>query len=236
VDLGDPTTTALLAAEALDRAGIPHALYGGLLLAAYGELRETRDADFAVVDATAESVGATLRSGTLDTALAFDGLVLGGLLVDRLAILGRDALEGLNVVDLVRSRSVRYREIALRRSVRLRVRGREIRALSPEDFVLFKLLSTRDRDLRDAASVLRRTGGMMDAALLRMEVDALAAEIPDFDVRGRLSGLLRLLEDPLERKFAAGLTDGPSGEVHEMTPAQRRRLRAPGKIRTRRRK
>ena len=55
MNLTDPVATALLAAEALDHAGHPYALFGGLLLAAYGEARETRDADIAVVDLTAEA-------------------------------------------------------------------------------------------------------------------------------------------------------------------------------------
>ena len=45
MELDDPTALALLAAEAPSRARIEHALYGGLLLAAYGEARETRDAE-----------------------------------------------------------------------------------------------------------------------------------------------------------------------------------------------
>ncbi len=63
MDLDDPTSVALLAAEALSRAGIEHALYGGLLLAAYGAARETRDADLAVAGASvadaAHSLGAS---------------------------------------------------------------------------------------------------------------------------------------------------------------------------------
>jgi hypothetical protein len=47
LDLGDPTAVALAAFGALHGAGIEAALYGGLALAAYGEPRETRDADFA---------------------------------------------------------------------------------------------------------------------------------------------------------------------------------------------
>ena len=50
MDLNDPTTVALLAADAFEAAGFEYALYGGLLTAAYGEPRETRDADLAVID------------------------------------------------------------------------------------------------------------------------------------------------------------------------------------------
>ena len=57
--------------------------------------------------------------------------------------------------------------------------------LAPEDFVIFKALSTRDRDVEDAASVLRRLGDIIDYTLIEREVAALAAEIPDWDVRAK---------------------------------------------------
>ncbi len=99
VDLDDPTTVALAVAEAFRGAGTAHALYGGLLLAAYGEPRET--------------------------------------------------------------------------------------------FVIFKALSTRESDLQDAASVLRRTGERMDASWIESEIQRLAAEIPDHDAKGRWSEIRR---------------------------------------------
>jgi hypothetical protein len=218
----DPTATALVTAEALVRAGIPHALYGGLLLAAYGEPRETRDADFAVVGATALDVQTALRTRGVDTAISFEGVVLGGVLVDRLALLGSRAIGGINVLDLVRPRSPRYRSAAVRRAALVPVRDRMVSALSPEDFILFKLLSTRDRDLRDAISVLRKTGSYLDGSLIRREVALLAREIPDSAIRERLAELVRLSEDPRERELGEGL----GGEVHEMTPARWKRLKA----------
>ena len=54
MDLNDPVAVALLADEALRRSNVPHALYGGLLLAAYGDPRETRDADVAVIECSAQ--------------------------------------------------------------------------------------------------------------------------------------------------------------------------------------
>ena len=228
VDLADPTSTALLASEALAGAGIPHALYGGLLLAAYGEMRNTKDVDLAVVEATPGDVRTALEAAGLEVAIAFEAVTFGGHLLDRLTILGGEGTTGLNVLDLVRPRSPRYRRAALRRSVALTLRGREIRALAPEDFVLFKLLSTRDRDLRDAATALRRIGGLIDVALVRREAGTLASEIPDFDIRGRLAELLRLLDDPGERRLGEGL----GGKVHEMTPAQWKRLALPAGARS----
>jgi hypothetical protein len=77
MNLDDPTAVALLAAEALGRAGIEHALYGGLLLAAYGAARETRDADLAVAGASVADAARSLETGGLHGAIAFEGVRFG---------------------------------------------------------------------------------------------------------------------------------------------------------------
>jgi hypothetical protein len=64
-----------------------------------------------------------------------------------------------------------------------------IRVLSPEDFVLFELLSTRDRDLEDAGTVLRAADFSLDRSFIDAEAARLATEIPDHDVVGRLARL-----------------------------------------------
>ena len=184
MNLNDPVATALLVAEALDQSGQRYALFGGLLLAAYGEPRETRDADVAVVDLTAETARQALEASGLHALVSFDAVTFGGLSVGRVALVGGDEHLGLNVLDLVRPRSWRYGRVALDRSVRVPLRDRTIQALTADDFVIFKALATRDRDLDDAASVLRRSGDLLDVGLIEQEVEALAAEIDDWDIRG----------------------------------------------------
>lgn len=65
-----------------------------------------------------------------------------------------------------------------------------IRVVTPEDFVLLKLLSTRERDLEDARTVVAALPDVLDRALLDREVALLAAEIPDHDVAGRATRVL----------------------------------------------
>lgn len=188
MNLDDPVATALRAAEALERAGHRYALTGGLLLAAYGEPRETHDADVAVTDLTAEQARAALEAAGVQCTIPkfpAGGLPLGGLLVERVALLGGNEDLGVNVLDLVRPRSARYAAAALDRATRVPLRDRTILALSPEDFVVFKALATRDRDVEDAASVLRRSRSFLDLDLVAREVESLATEITDWDVRAR---------------------------------------------------
>ncbi|HZL18284.1 MAG TPA: hypothetical protein VFG23_11115 [Polyangia bacterium] len=117
MDLADPTAVLLATAEAFERAGIRIAAYGGLVLAAYGTPRETKDADLAV------------------------------------------------------------------------------RLVTPEDFVILKILSTRERDLEDASTVLGELCGRIDSKFLEQEVAELAREMAEHDVAGRYQQLRGLVSN-----------------------------------------
>jgi Aminoglycoside-2''-adenylyltransferase len=182
LDLDDPIAVLLGAIEALRGAGLEAAVYGGLALAVYGEPRETRDADLVMVDLAGPQLAEALERAGIAATLAFDQIRFGGNLVSRVTLLGGDAV---NTVDLVRSRSTGYNERAWSRAMEGELRGQIVRVLAPEDFVIFKLASTRERDLEDAATVLRRAGTEVDRAILADEVVALDAELPDAGIAAR---------------------------------------------------
>jgi len=190
-DLSDPTTAALTVARALEGASLRAAVYGGLALAAYGEPRETKDADFAVAGVSAADVVQALTQAGMDVSLGFDRVRFGGNDISRIALLGASDTSGLNVLDLVEPRSPRYAQSVLDRALAGSLRSQRVTLVSPEDFVLLKVLSTRERDLDDAASVFRTLGDGMDRSLLKREAGALADEIPDHDVAGRMARVLR---------------------------------------------
>ena len=58
-----------------------------------------------------------------------------------------------------------------------------------EDFILFKMLTTRDRDLEDARAAIRRSKAALDRVLLDDERAALAAELPDVDIERRWAAI-----------------------------------------------
>ena len=183
MDLDDPIALALAIAEALRRRGVPHALYGGLLLAAYGEARETRDVDIAVAQADVASVVGLLEAELgLRTIPSFDRRTFGGLLISRITLVEGDEL---NTLDLVEPRDSAYTARALGRAIESSLRDRPIHVLTAEDFVLFKLLSTRDRDLADAESVTRNLGADLEPELIEIEIERLAGTSPEHDIRAR---------------------------------------------------
>ncbi len=184
LDLNDPVAVLLGVSKALAAADIDHAAYGGLALAAYGSPRETKDADLATVGVEPSAVMTALRAAGFDASLSFERMQFGGLLITRFALLGSDA--ELNVADLIEARSRRFAEASLKRAMEGTLRGRRVRILTPEDFILFKVLSTRERDLEDAATVWRKLRDDLDIGLIDGEATALAAELPDHDVTARL--------------------------------------------------
>ena len=88
IDLNDPVAVLLAALQALARAGIEAAAYGGLALAVYGEPRETKDADLAVAGVSAAQGEAALRAAGFDVIQAFDRMRFGGQMVTRLTLIG----------------------------------------------------------------------------------------------------------------------------------------------------
>jgi hypothetical protein len=188
IDLDDPIAVMLAASAALEEAGIEAAAYGGLTLGMYGEPRETRDADLAVASVDPEVARTALdRIGVL-VVMAFVDVKSGGCTVSRLSLLGGGQL---NTVDLVRPRSARYGAAMMGRALRGTLRDRELRVVSPEDFVILKVLATRERDLDDARSVVQKQRARLDHALLEAQIAQLAGELVDHDVRGRFEAVAK---------------------------------------------
>ncbi|HEV8240471.1 MAG TPA: hypothetical protein VGS57_13965 [Thermoanaerobaculia bacterium] len=185
MNLDDPIATALRVARLLERAEIAYGLYGGLAVAAYGIARETKDADVAVVSADAARLAELLNGDGLRAVSTFDRVRFGGLIVSRATLLGGESDTGLNTVDLVEPASPRYASLAVRRAVRAPLRGSEISLLAPEDVVIFKVLSTREKDVEDGAAIIRRLGGALDVAAIDAEVGHLIAEVPQHEVEQR---------------------------------------------------
>lgn len=194
IDLNDPIAVLIAAFQALERRSVEVAVYGGLALAVYGEPRETKDADLAVAGIGAAEAETAFRESGFDVISAFDRVQFGGQLVSRVTLIG-GAGGSLNTVDLVEARSGRYASQVLTRSLTASLREEALRVVSPEDFIVLKLLATRERDLEDAGTVIRSLVDRVDLKLIEGEVDILAIEIPDFDIRNRWIRVKTALEE-----------------------------------------
>ena len=184
IDLNDPIAVLLAVIQALERAHLEAAVYGGLALAVYGEPRETKDADFAVAGVRAADAENALRTAGLDVILAFEKVQFGGQFVSRLTLY-RGLGGSLTTADLIEPRSERYGRQVLARAIAGPLREQSVRVVSPEDFILLKILATRERDISDAASVLKLFRSELDLQFLENEIALLAAEIPDHNISER---------------------------------------------------
>lgn len=187
LDLDDPIAVLLATVDAFRAAGLEGAAYGGLALAVYGEPRETKDADFAVATVRGEAARDALIAAGLDAEVTFDRVRFGGNYVTRITLYPGQDVTGLNTVDLVEPISPAFAAAAMTRALEGSLRGRTLRVLSPEDFILFKALSTRERDAEDAAAVVKALGTRLDRPLLEREGVSLVKAITDFDVASRLT-------------------------------------------------
>lgn len=187
LDLQDPFAVTLAAVRAFERAGLDGLVYGGIALAIFGEPRETRDADLAVASVPAAAAQAALLALGVNVVIAFEDICFGGLSISRLSLLGGGKL---NTVDLVRPLSERYAAGVMRRALAGTLEDSLLRVVSPEDFIVLKILSTRERDLEDARTVVKSLGDLLGPKTIEEEVSLLAKEIPNHDVLGRYRQVL----------------------------------------------
>ncbi|MGE0548896.1 MAG: nucleotidyltransferase [Kofleriaceae bacterium] len=119
--------------------------------------------------------------------IAFRNMQFGGLVLARVSLLGGGKL---NTVDLVTPRSPRFADAVLQRALRGSLDGHPLAVVSPEDFVLLKILSTRDHDLEDARTVVTSLGERLNRDLLISERALLANEIADHPIMDRFVAVL----------------------------------------------
>ncbi len=143
--------------QRLEAVGISSVVIGGVAVAVWGEPRVTRDVDLKVLLGRDDAE-------RLMTALMPDYV---SLLSDPRRALRQQAM--LFVQDTAGTRldlllaDTPYDVLAIQRGRDVELQpGVTIRLCSPEDLVIYKLISTRLRDHEDAQGVIRRQGSNLD--------------------------------------------------------------------------
>ena len=145
--------------DRLRQAGIPSAVIGGVAVGVWGEPRVTRDVDVKVM-LTRKDAPRLLEILTPD----YEPLITDPLqaLIRTGILFVHDRLD--TRLDLLLSDTPFDAETIRRaRPVELEP-GSVAHVCSPEDLIIYKLISTRLRDYEDAASVVRRQGDALDDA------------------------------------------------------------------------
>ena len=162
-------TLATLAAIFQERA-VPHALMGGLAVAAWGAPRATEDIDLLADLSPSQELDAALR------ARDFEPEWRRGAPDDPIPLLLRLRSPSGPEIDVVCTTRAWEREM-LSRSIRLRLsEGLEIPVVALEDLIVLKLMAGGPGDMADVADLLERAG-----------------PLPELEKRATARGVLELL-------------------------------------------
>jgi hypothetical protein len=141
----------------LQQNGIASIIIGGVAVAAWGEPRVTRDVDLKI----------QLKRQDAERLVALLSINYSMLLPNPSEALRKQALlfiqDKLGTrIDLLLADTL-YDDAAVQRGREFEIEpGTTFRVCSPEDLIIYKLISTRLRDHEDAASVIRRQGEALD--------------------------------------------------------------------------
>ncbi len=198
-----------LALRALEAAGIPFLVGGGLALVHYGRSRDTKDLDIFIDRRNAERAMHVLTSAgftTLDTDFPWlRKAQMRGVFID-LILWSRGPIE-LNAEEVARG-------------VQIAIDGIPIRIFAPEDLLLRKIYLMRDDgiDWLDAFSIVEEAGPSLDWNRLERDgLDPLTLAGFLLIAAGRLPGAVppHVIERHLSRAQAAlrerALLAGPTG-------------------------
>ena len=140
----------------LDRAGTRFLVVGGLAVVVVGEPRITADADAIVFVSQAEAEALIRQAAEAGFELSEE------VERERLAATGTLRFRrGRFQLDLITA-SLPFEDAAYGRASHHDLFGIRLPFPSPEDLILLKVLAGRDKDLLDAAGVVRRHGDRLD--------------------------------------------------------------------------
>jgi Nucleotidyltransferase of unknown function (DUF6036) len=162
---------------ALDDARLPYMLVGGQANAVWGEPRATLD-----IDVTVWAEGRPNAVSQL--TVRFRALVAEPeTFVRETRVLPLESADGVRI-DVIFG-MLPFEEEAIKRARPIRVAAMEVRVCTPEDLILMKILSDRERDIADARGVALRRMDDLDLEYLEPRIEELATLLERPEIRTR---------------------------------------------------
>jgi hypothetical protein len=171
----------------LSDAGISSAVIGGLAVAIWGEPRLTRDVDMKVL----------LQRDQADHLLSVlepDYTFLSNTpkqTLQRMGMLFVENIAGLRIDLLLADTPFDVQAIQRGRSVEIQP-GQNITVCTPEDLILYKMISTRPRDYEDVRGVVRRQGQNLDDSYILNWLQQFEQAFDDFTLVAEYRKLRRI--------------------------------------------
>jgi len=152
--MSSPRTILLAALDTVDTGGYDYLLYGGLAAALWGEPRYTEDVDF-VLFVPERHAFKFLREAAKHGFSVDEDLAIQQIQVSGWARLPLGDAKSPWHLDLTLGDSP-FDKSALARKKREELFGRKVWVASPEDLLIYKLVSWRDRDIMDVHAIVQR--------------------------------------------------------------------------------
>ena len=163
----------------LERHGVSYMVIGGIANLVWGEPRATLDVDVTVlvppdaIDGFIELVGQEYTILVKDAPnFVRDTRVLPASTRSGVRI---DVLFGL----------LPFEEEAVRRAASVEIGGRAVRVCTPEDLIIMKIISERDRDLDDARAIVRRRLATLDLEYLEPRITQMSTLMENDEIAAR---------------------------------------------------
>lgn len=172
------------AVDFLSQASVPYLIIGGIAVATIGQPRATGDVDVIGYVPTEKAVA------LIDAAVAA-GFTVAPDEREKLQATGTLRFrKGQFQLDIILA-SLPFESDARARAREHRLFGRLVPLPTPEDLILFKVLSGRDKDLVDAVGVARRHLSSLDRRYLHAALEAVCELAEDLVFLRRLDEVLR---------------------------------------------
>jgi hypothetical protein len=155
-------------ADILSTNNIPYMIIGGMANAVWGEPRSTID-----IDATVW-LGEETTNRIVSILSGFFHPIVhdpSKFVLDT-NVLPLESKDGVRV-DLIFGR-LTYEKEAIERSVEINIEGVQIRFCTPEDLILHKIISERERDINDARGIAVRRMKSLDLSYLEPRIQELS--------------------------------------------------------------
>jgi hypothetical protein len=162
--MSDPKAVFLSAIDTLESGPYSYLIYGGMAAALWGEPRYTEDVDFVLFLPERESYK-FLRAAAKHGFAVEEDLAIQQLQVSGWARLPLGTAKSGWHLDLTLGDSP-FDQSALKRRKQVTLFDRKVWVASPEDLLVYKLVSGRDRDVLDIRAIVKRQKGL-DVAYLK---------------------------------------------------------------------
>jgi hypothetical protein len=162
--MSSPRAVLLAALDTIQAGGFDYVLYGGLAAALWGEPRYTEDVDL-VLFLPERHAHKFLRQAAQHGFAVDEDLAIQQIQVSGWARLPLGDAKSPWHLDLTLGDSP-FDKSALLRKKKVELFGRSVWVASPEDLLVYKLVSWRDRDVMDVRAIVSRQTSL-DRAYLR---------------------------------------------------------------------